>query len=233
MPPYTTDRPRHYDNVRKPASGCKRAGWPAQRGIQHLAQPLAIKRFYQQLVQSGVERGLAVFLDIGGECKHVRPFAAGWCFRGTDAARRSQAIHTRHLHVHQQQIVRFTCSACCQPGFHGRLSITCNGWKMAATRRQRARLERVDHVILSHQDRQPFDIGKGRCFDGDHSVRPAPVHIYPLTVSDSESGFVKYPSPQLHETNSGTDRLTVYKNMIDLNLLVADHESSRLTGELQ
>jgi hypothetical protein len=40
----------------------------------------------------GVERGLAVFpLGIGGECKHVRPFAAGVCFRGTDAARRFQA----------------------------------------------------------------------------------------------------------------------------------------------
>jgi hypothetical protein len=50
VPPYTTDRPRNYDNVGKPALGCKQVGRPARRGIQHFAQPLAIKRFYQQLV---------------------------------------------------------------------------------------------------------------------------------------------------------------------------------------
>lgn len=56
MSPYSTDRPRNYDNVGKLASGCKRVGCVARGRVQRVAQPFAIERFHQQTIQSGRSR---------------------------------------------------------------------------------------------------------------------------------------------------------------------------------
>ena len=77
---------------------------------------------------------------------------------GADAAGGFQAVHARHLHVHQHQIVRRAGGARGGPGFDRRFAVAGDGRAMAEPRQQRARKQRVDLVVLGHQDRQAFAV---------------------------------------------------------------------------
>ena len=74
MSPYSTDRPRNYDNVGKLASGCKRVGCVARGRVQRVAQPFAIERFHQLIIQPVVRANVvkaaqrAIWLADGLRC---------------------------------------------------------------------------------------------------------------------------------------------------------------------
>ena len=114
--PYTTGRTRNYDNVgssRQAASGLAAA---PRAGLQYFAQALAIERFDEKSVEASSERGLAVLdLDVGGEGEHPGGLVGGLRFDSPDAARGLKAIHSRHLHIHQHEIVGAAGSARRQP----------------------------------------------------------------------------------------------------------------------
>ena len=86
MSPYSTDRPRNYDNVGKLASGCKRVGCVARDRVQRVAQPFTIERFHQQAIQSGGKCSFVVFhLDVGGEREHARTDYVALCISSASA----------------------------------------------------------------------------------------------------------------------------------------------------
>ena len=98
-------------------------------------------------------------------------------FGGADAAGGFQPVHARHLHVHQHQIVRLAGRARRRPGFDRRFAVVGDGRAMAEPGEQRAREQRVDLVVLGHQDRQvlcrspaqivrfPLAVSAGRCLE--------------------------------------------------------------------
>ncbi len=153
-PPDTMAATRFYDNVGKARVRPQASREPECRR-NRFAQTFGIERLDQEAVHAGGERGVAIFrVGIGGERQNARGLGAAFGFGGADAARGFKPVHHRHLHVHQQQIVRRARGARGRPGFNRRSAVARDGRAMAELGQQRAHQQRIDLVVLRHQDRE-------------------------------------------------------------------------------
>jgi hypothetical protein len=109
-----------------------------RRRARRLAETLTIEWFDQEIIQARRKHGLAVIgLCVGFERKHVGSRIADERFRHTDSPCRFQAVHFRHPHIHENQVVRGACRTRGQPGFESGCSVACNRWPMSEPGEQR------------------------------------------------------------------------------------------------
>ena len=108
---------------RQAASGSK----PRADAVPRLAETLAIEWLDQETIQACRKHGLAVIGPcVGCERKHLGSRLTDERFRRTDSPCRFQAVHFRHRHIHENQVIRGACRTRSQPGFESGCSVARN-----------------------------------------------------------------------------------------------------------
>ena len=135
----------------EPASGGEIPGGGEAR--ERVGELFAIERLDQKAVHAGLETGVPIFHQrVGGERKDRRAAAGLSGFAGADLLGGFDAVELRHLDVHQNQIIGRAGGFGREPGFQRLFAIGADDGMMSQPGQQRTHQERVDFIVLGHQD---------------------------------------------------------------------------------